>query len=459
MSAMASFYLPLALAFAILQAITRRIYLSFGDFAMFASFAAVYACFDAILPVTHDLAAGTFALVLALLCGASLGYAIARLVLGERLLQAPLAYMIASIGIGIALQESHAPAVTEPRCLGAAAVFRRGAVSLRGVLPIKLSVMTGWAISSLWRYRRRSRFAVAQRFVCTGSLCPSPKLAMLTGIDAAQVVCWSFALSGALAGVTGWTAAISYGGANFSIGLMTGFKAMFASVIGGFGTLRGAVAGAILLAVIEVGWSSLFSTAYRDVAVFSFIVLVLVFRPQGLMARISKEKAKRHEAACACAGDADDHGLRRGGTVRRIISRSSVAGLTFNYRYSEATMVVVGKQMTPLPEGARVEALFDSRRHEPRNSVPTVIPASSHTSWKAVRSTASARACRWSSPCALWMERGVNWDRDETTYQSDVDQTRCHRNAGPAGQTQLCAATGKLVRLIQATRRFRRPSP
>jgi branched-chain amino acid transport system permease protein len=96
------------------------------------------------------------------------------------------------------------------------------------------------------------------------------------------VAALSFALAGALTGVTGWTSAIVYGGASFSVGLMLGFKAMFASVIGGFGTLRGAVAGAIVLAMAETGWSALFSTVYRDVAVFGLIVLILVVRPQGL---------------------------------------------------------------------------------------------------------------------------------------------------------------------------------
>ncbi len=83
--------------------------------------------------------------------------------------------------------------------------------------------------------------------------------------------------------MTGWTSAISYGGADFSIGLMVGFKAMFASVIGGFGSLRGAALGAVALAIMEVSWSAAFSTAYRDVAVFAMIIVILVLKPEGLL--------------------------------------------------------------------------------------------------------------------------------------------------------------------------------
>jgi branched-chain amino acid transport system permease protein len=123
-----------------------------------------------------------------------------------------------------------------------------------------------------------SRFGLAWR-----ACAQHPLLASLCGIDSQHVAAISFAVAGALSGITGWTSAIVYGGANFSIGLTAGFKAMFASVIGGFGSIRGAAVGAIVLAVVEVAWSAAFALAYRDVAVFCFIVLVLVFRPEGLL--------------------------------------------------------------------------------------------------------------------------------------------------------------------------------
>ena len=107
-------------------------------------------------------------------------------------------------------------------------------------------------------------------------------LAKLCGVNTEAVLRHTFMLGAGLAAVSGWIAAISYGGTSFSSGMMLGFKAMFAAVIGGFGSLRGAVLGAVSLSVLEVLWSALFSTAYRDVGVFSFIVFVLLLRPEGL---------------------------------------------------------------------------------------------------------------------------------------------------------------------------------
>jgi branched-chain amino acid transport system permease protein len=291
---LASFYVPLALSFAILQAVTRRIYLSFGDLAMFASFAAVYACFDALLQGHGDLGSVLIALAAAILCGAALGYALARLMLGPRLLREPLAYMIASIGVGIALQEtmrlqSGSRDIWVPPPLAGEALFR-----IEGSFPLSLSMMTALAIFValsgtfiVVAILGFSRFGLYWR-ACAQSL----KLAALSGIDADHVARMSFALAGGLAGVTGWTAAISYGGANFSIGLLAGFKAMFASVIGGFGSLRGAIAGAIALALIEVSWSVFFSTGYRDVAVFAIIILVLTIRPEGLLGSARRRESE-----------------------------------------------------------------------------------------------------------------------------------------------------------------------
>lgn len=282
---LASFYLPLALAFAIMQAITGRIFLAFGDVAMFASFAAVYVCFDSLLRGNSDILSAVVSLIAAMACGAALGAAVARLFLGERLLAVPLAFMIASIGLAIALQEgmrlqSQSRDVWVPPLFGGQYLLE-----LTGQYTVRLSMMPALsaavsliAVAGVSLLLTRTKFGLLWR-----ATSQSPRLAALTGVNAASVSATSFALAGGLSGITGWTSAISYGGADFSIGLMVGFKAMFASVIGGFGSLRGATAGAITLAVLEVAWSAWFSTAYRDVAVFAIIIVVLVLKPEGLL--------------------------------------------------------------------------------------------------------------------------------------------------------------------------------
>jgi branched-chain amino acid transport system permease protein len=77
---------------------------------------------------------------------------------------------------------------------------------------------------------------------------------------------------------------------NFSDGFTPGVKAFTAAVLGGIGSLPGAVLGGLLIGLIEVFWSAYFSVEYKDVAAFSILAIVLIFMPQGILGRPDVEK-------------------------------------------------------------------------------------------------------------------------------------------------------------------------
>jgi branched-chain amino acid transport system permease protein len=108
-------------------------------------------------------------------------------------------------------------------------------------------------------------------------------LASMIGIDVRQVTRLTFICAAIFAGAGGLTVGTYYGGVSFYMGLMLGLKALFASIIGGFGTLGGAVAGAFTLALLETLWAAFFPLDYRDVAVFALILSFLILRPEGLL--------------------------------------------------------------------------------------------------------------------------------------------------------------------------------
>ena len=99
-------------------------------------------------------------------------------------------------------------------------------------------------------------------------------------------------------------------------------------------------------------------------------------------------------------------------------------GLTFNYRYSQATMVVVGKQMTPMPEGARVEALFDIPGGGAREVVSRPVMQGKLT-YKLESSF--LKGIKKGEPLKVTLRLvgadGKELDREETQYVSDVDQS------------------------------------
>ncbi len=97
-------------------------------------------------------------------------------------------------------------------------------------------------------------------------------------------------MGAALAAVAGTLYLVYYGVVNFSDGFTPGVKAFTAAVLGGIGSLPGAVLGGLLIGLIETFWSAYFSVEYKDVAAFSILAIVLIFMPQGILGRPDVEK-------------------------------------------------------------------------------------------------------------------------------------------------------------------------
>ena len=94
----------------------------------------------------------------------------------------------------------------------------------------------------------------------------------------------------ALAAVAGMMYLLYYGLVDFFMGFVAGIKAFTAAVLGGIGSLPGAMLGGLLIGLIETLWSAYFSVEYKDVAAFSILIVVLIFLPTGLLGRPEVEK-------------------------------------------------------------------------------------------------------------------------------------------------------------------------
>ncbi len=116
------------------------------------------------------------------------------------------------------------------------------------------------------------------------------KMAGLLGIDTDRTISLTFVIGAALAAVAGLLFLLYYGVIDFFIGFLAGVKAFTAAVLGGIGSLPGAVLGGLLIGLIEVFWSAYFSVEYKDVAAFAVLILVLIFRPSGILGRAEVEK-------------------------------------------------------------------------------------------------------------------------------------------------------------------------
>ena len=110
-----------------------------------------------------------------------------------------------------------------------------------------------------------------------------PDTAALMGVNQDRVIMLVFVLGGAMAGVAALLHTIQFDITKFDIGFLIGIKAFTAAVLGGIGNLRGALVGGLLLGIVEVYSSTLFSSNWADVTAFVVLVLVLMFRPTGLL--------------------------------------------------------------------------------------------------------------------------------------------------------------------------------
>ena len=134
-------------------------------------------------------------------------------------------------------------------------------------------------------YIKHSRMGRASR-ACSQDM----HMANLLGIDTNRVISFTFILGAMLAAVGGVLIALAVGKLNPFIGFIAGIKAFTAAVLGGIGSIPGAMLGGVILGVAETFAAAYISSEYKDIVAFSLLVLILLFRPTGLLGKPEVEK-------------------------------------------------------------------------------------------------------------------------------------------------------------------------
>ena len=150
---------------------------------------------------------------------------------------------------------------------------------------ILIVVVTVVLLAAFWFVVQKTPLGRAQR-ACE----QDAKMAALLGIDVNRTIAATFAIGAALAAVAGVLYMLYYGVVNAADGFVPGVKAFTAAVLGGIGSIPGAVLGGLLIGLIETFWSAYFSADYKDVAAFSILAITLIFMPTGLLGRPEVEK-------------------------------------------------------------------------------------------------------------------------------------------------------------------------
>lgn len=286
-----SIYALIALGYTMVYGVLRLINFAHGDVYMLGAFIG--------LQVVPALGAGrhpSLGVALALLAVSMAGCALVGLLI-ERLAYRPLrraprlTALITAIGISLFLQNAVQlwrgadPKFYPENIVTSSAVVDTPALTLRSE-EVTITLVAFALMAVLWYIVSRTKMGRAMRAVSHDR-----EAANLMGINSDTVIAFTFALGSALAGAAGFLyPALSRTKVDPLMGIMPGLKAFVAAVLGGIGSIPGAMAGGLLMGLAEYAVVGFGGSTYRDAAAFVILILVLLARPAGLFGKAVPEK-------------------------------------------------------------------------------------------------------------------------------------------------------------------------
>jgi branched-chain amino acid transport system permease protein len=288
-----SIYGLIAIGYTMVYGIIGMINFAHGDVFMVGGFVALIAFLALVsIGVTAVPVALLLVLLIAMATTALYGWTVERLAYRPLRHSSRLAPLISAIGMSIILQnfaqisqgarvKPLPPLVGGSHTLMSSEAFNVEISNIQIIIivtTLALMAVFSWLVT-------RTRLGRDMR-ACEQDL----KMASLLGVNIDRTISLTFVIGAALAAVAGIMYLLYYGVIDFYIGFVAGVKAFTAAVLGGIGSLPGAMLGGLLIGLIETFWSAYFSIEYKDVAAFSILIVVLIFLPTGILGRPEVEK-------------------------------------------------------------------------------------------------------------------------------------------------------------------------
>jgi branched-chain amino acid transport system permease protein len=194
----------------------------------------------------------------------------------------PLVFLITAIGVSLVLSEIFGLwqgrlVQGMPSIVGQEVLFRVLGADITNITLIVV-IASLVMMAGLDTFINRTKYGRGVRAVAQNA-----DVAALMGINKDRVIMLIFVLGGIMAGAAALLWDMRFAITKFDIGFVLGLKAFTAAVLGGIGNLRGALLGGLVLGIVEVYFATLFTSKWEDVAAFVVLVIVLMFRPTGLL--------------------------------------------------------------------------------------------------------------------------------------------------------------------------------
>ena len=279
--ALGSVYALLALGYTMVYGIIQLINFAHGEIYMIGAFAGYYASSVLELPLLPTL-------LIAMTASALLGILIEKVAYKPLRKSPRIALLITAIGVSLFLQNIMSKFVgTAPKHFPE--LINLKPINLLG-LHLDWKTIFMFAVSALLVLLLQ--FIVYKTKVGKAMRAASYDIeaASLMGINVNNTISLTFAIGSALAGIAGVLVAISYPSITPYIGVMPGLKAFIAAVLGGIGSIPGALIGGLSIGLLETLSKAYISTTFSDAIVFGILIVILLIKPAGLLGKKSNEK-------------------------------------------------------------------------------------------------------------------------------------------------------------------------
>lgn len=276
-----SIYALIALGYTMIYGIMKLINFAHGDIYMLGAYFGFYAITALGLPFIPSI-------IFAMACSAIAGMIIERVAYRPMRNAPRIAILITAIGVSFFLEYGMILLVSpQPRTFPevfAASVYNWGPLVVNSQqLVILLSSLI--LMVTLTYIVNSTKAGKAMRAVSFDA-----DAARLMGISVDNVISTTFALGSALAAAGGVLVGVYYNSIDPLMGMVPGIKAFVAAVLGGIGIIPGAMLGGLILGIVEAMVSGFISSTFRDAAAYGILILILLFKPSGLLGKKTREK-------------------------------------------------------------------------------------------------------------------------------------------------------------------------
>jgi len=283
-----SFYALVALGYSMVYGIIKLLNFAHGDVYMVGAFACL-----ATFSVVGGFASGWLGIALSMLsamifCGI-LGYLAQRLAY-RPLFSAPrLSMLITAVGVSLVIYNA-VMGITNSQYM----FFEHGVDNSAGIafgnitityIQIVILAISAILMIALTRFIGGTMWGKAMRAISLDK-----DTCRLMGVNVNKVIGLTFFIGSALAAVAGSMACVYYGNLHYFMGYIIGMKAFTAAVVGGIGSIPGAMLGGLLLGLLEAFGTQYLGSAWKDVFAFGLLIIMLIFKPNGLLGKTEIER-------------------------------------------------------------------------------------------------------------------------------------------------------------------------